>query len=199
MTAIRQMSLYDIPSIVKIHLNAFTGFFLTSMGALFLKEFYSSILFDETHIAFVFTEKEMISGFVIGTTRPAGLYARTLIRFWYRFTWRLIQLALKNPAIILRLLKRTTQAFGANYISDEALLMSLAVLPEYEGQGVGRGLVNAFISEAHSRGIKKIFLTTDRNENIRANQFYQNMNFKIVRSFITNEEREMNEYCLEIT
>jgi amino-acid N-acetyltransferase len=42
-----------------------------------------------------------------------------------------------------------------------ALLRSLAVAPEYRGQGLGRALVERLLREAREQGVKRIFLLTE--------------------------------------
>ena len=72
--------------------------------------------------------------------------------------------------------------------------MSIAVSPEFQGRGIGKQLVEAFCQELASRGEPAVCLTTDRDHNEAVNRFYQRLNFKLVRSFITPEGRAMNEY-----
>ena len=72
--------------------------------------------------------------------------------------------------------------------------MSIAVHPEFQGRGVGTQLVEAFCQELAERGAPAVCLTTDRDNNEATNQFYQRLNFKLARSFITPEGRAMNEY-----
>ncbi|SHM74561.1 amino-acid N-acetyltransferase [Caldanaerovirga acetigignens] len=49
---------------------------------------------------------------------------------------------------------------GLEIYGDIAILRSLAVLPEFQGRGIGDGLVRALINFAERRGVKKIFLYT---------------------------------------
>jgi hypothetical protein len=59
-------------------------------------------------------------------------------------------------------------------------------------------LVVAFIEESKKRNLKKIHLTTDKDNNDSTNLFYQSLGFECVRSYATPEQREMNEYQLEL-
>ncbi len=72
--------------------------------------------------------------------------------------------------------------------------MSIAVAPEYQGQGLGKQLVEAFCRELAVSGATAVCLTTDRDNNESTNHFYQQLNFKLARSFVTPEGRAMNEY-----
>jgi GNAT superfamily N-acetyltransferase len=140
-----------------------------------------------------------ITRFVVGTARPGGFYKRLLFRFGHRFALASIRPILKKPATILRLFHRILSAGGAEYAPDEALSMSIAVLPEFEGRGIGRDLITAFVWDARNRQVRKVFLTTDKNNNGLVNQFYQWMGFEQILSFTTSEGREMNKYRLLVT
>ena len=45
MMIIRKATINDVDTIVEIHLNAFEGFFLTSLGAEFLRFYYSCFVY----------------------------------------------------------------------------------------------------------------------------------------------------------
>ena len=78
--------------------------------------------------------------------------------------------------------------------ADVVGLFSIGVLPELQGAGAGKLLVNGFLREAGNRGCKRVFLTTDRDENDAVNLFYQKLGFSIERQYETPEGRRMNEY-----
>ncbi len=56
----------------------------------------------------------------------------------------------------------------------------------------------AFLQGAAARGLTKVDLTTDTNDNEEVNAFYQKSGFTCVRSFLTPEGREMNEYLIDL-
>jgi ribosomal protein S18 acetylase RimI-like enzyme len=77
-------------------------------------------------------------------------------------------------------------------------LMSIAVLPEAQGRGIGKDLTVAFLEEARRRGLAMVSLTTDRDGNEGVNRFYVNLGFQCTRSTVTPEGRTMNEYVLHL-
>ncbi len=77
--------------------------------------------------------------------------------------------------------------------------MSIAVVPEAQGFGVGQKLVHAFLVEASRRGCEHVNLTTDRLNNESANRFYQRLGFSLFNNYITPEGREMNEYLIALS
>jgi predicted N-acetyltransferase YhbS len=68
------------------------------------------------------------------------------------------------------------------------------VRPSSEGKGIGRQLVLAFCQALAARGVESVCLTTDRDRNDRVNRFYQQLGFRLSRSYVTPEGRAMNEY-----
>ncbi len=194
MNDICEMILDDVPSVVDVHLVSFTFFFLSSLGAGFLRELYKSILMDETHIAFVCTNEREVLGFVAGSTHPVGFYGRALKQNWRGFVIASILPILKNPMMAIRLWRRLIAKRGTRFDSGDALLMSIAVTPNQQGNGIGRQLVSKFLEEANSRGCVNVSLTTDALENDSVNRFYRSMKFLLSKEYITTEGRRMNEY-----
>jgi ribosomal protein S18 acetylase RimI-like enzyme len=195
----RKMTLDDVPAVVKVHLESFPGFFLTFLGKSFLRELYSAILADQDGIGFVAKIDNNIAGFVAGTSQPAGFYRRMLCQRWWRFAFASVIPVLKRPIIVPRLLRAFSMPEQVTHQDKRGTLMSIAVLPGSQGAGVGRALVLAFLDAAAKRGLHQVDLTTDRDNNAAANQFYQNLGFVCVRSYLTPEGRAMNEYVFELS
>jgi len=194
MNDIREMNLSDVPSVVNVHLESFMGFFLSSLGTHFLRELYKSILMDETRIALVCTNEREVLGFVAGSTHPVGFYGRALKRNWRGFVIASIFPILKNPMMAIRILRRLIAKRETRFDNGFALLMSVAVNPNRQGNGIGRQLVSKFLEEAGSRGCLSVTLTTDALGNDTVNRFYRSMKFQLSKEFITSEGRIMNEY-----
>ena len=194
MDDIREMTLDDVPSVVDVHLASFMFFFLSTLGARSLRELYKSILMDEMHIAFVCANEGEVLGFVAGTARPVGFYGRALKRNWQGFVIASILPILKDPMMAIRLWRRLIAKPGTRFDRGDALLMSVAVTPNRQGNGIGRQLVLKFLEEANSRGCVSVSLTTDALENDSVNRFYRSMKFQLSKEYITTEGRRMNEY-----
>jgi len=191
---IRPMLPTDIESVVDIHLAAFAGFFLSSMGKHFLKDFYETTLLDKSSIALISLQGDEISGFAVGTVAPRGFYRRTILKNWQRFLVASIIPILNEPQTALRLFKRLLMTTQSNYIDNQALLMSIAVYPSRQRSGIGKRLIQCFSTEAERRGATSISLITDKLNNDPTNQFYIRSGFICTNSYITSEGRPMNEY-----
>lgn len=193
--SLRKMTQSDLDLVVDIHYLAFKGFFLTFLGPGFLYELYRFIIDDPSSIAIVAVDNVgKLLGFVAGTTSPHGFYSRAVRKRVMKFALASLPSFIKRPAILPRLFR----AFGklgtssANY--DECELMSIAVLPELNGHGLGSMLELSFSEEARSNGSKIIKLTTDSEMNDSVNQFYINRGYCLYKTFTTPENRRMNLY-----
>jgi len=56
--------------------------------------------------------------------------------------------------------------------SEASELTVIALLPEYEGKGIGKKLLNNVEQWVHSKGCRSIWLTTDTDTSLRAYGFY---------------------------
>ncbi len=196
---IRDMKIGDVNQVVAVHLSSFQGFFLSFLGPKFLSIFYSGICAAPEGIAFVYLNADgMPTGFVAGTSNPGGFYTRLLKREWLKFTLASIVPILKKPSVIARIARAVSHPSG-NPIGDEvAGLFSIGVLPELQNSGAGKLLVRAFLNEASLRGCKRVFLTTDSDNNNAVNRFYAKIGFTLDRQYITREGRRMNEYWMTL-
>jgi len=183
-----------IEEIVKIHLDGFKGFFLSFLGPAFLRLLYKCIASDENGILLVTYIDERIIGFVSGVTDQKSFYEKLLRTKIFHFARASLVAAFKKPKIIMRLLRALKRPEDTTQMSSKTCLMSICVHPDYQGLGLGKILIQEFCEELVKRGISSVCLTTDRDNNDNVNKFYQKLGFRLVRSFITNEGRPMNEY-----
>jgi ribosomal protein S18 acetylase RimI-like enzyme len=82
------------------------------------------------------------------------------------------------PAFIASAGDRTA-GFLSYAVEEDALnIVVLNVLPEYQGAGVGRELVETLVEEARRRGLSRLIVATS-NDNLPALEFYQRLGFVI--------------------
>ena len=193
-TCLRRMLSEDVESVVRVHLESFPGFFLSSLGPGFLRLFYDSVLGDENGIAVVAERQSAIVGFACGSSVPHGFYRRVLKRRWWHFGWAALGALLAKPTIIRYFASAVCTRIGTRDTTPAAELMSLAISPFAQGQGIGGDLVIRFLFEARSLGASRVTLTTDRLCNQGVNSFYRRLGFTLADSFVTNTGREMNLY-----
>jgi ribosomal protein S18 acetylase RimI-like enzyme len=185
----------EIDAMVNVHLRSFPGFFLTFLGRKFLKQLYQSILTDPSGIVWIVKEEDCLLGFVAGTLEPAGFYSRLIKGRIWGFASASIRPLLRRPGIFFRLWRALRKPAESKAIQKgTALLMSIAVDPTAQNQGVGKMLTKTFCDECVRQGALRVCLTTDQHGNDQGNRFYARMGFVLTRTFVTQEGRPMNEY-----
>jgi len=188
------METTDIKKVVKIHLEAFNGFFLSFLGPKFLELLYLGIKNDSSGISYVVEIDGEIAGFVAGTDQPAVFYKRLIHQRLIPFFLASILPTLRRPSIIPRLLRAFSKTEERNENFGFAKLMSIAILPQFQGNGLGKVLLTAYEIECLHRNICGIDLETDAINNDAVNKFYLSQGFMLIRTYQTRERREMNQY-----
>lgn len=196
---ISKLTKQHVGQVVTVHVASFPGFFLSFLGPQFLSIFYSAVSSAPEGIAFVYLNEAGIpSGFVAGTSNPRGFYSRLLMRHWFRFAMAAIPSVLRKPSIVSRVARAVFHPSDNPVGDDVAGLFSIGVLPELQGTGAGKKLMQAFLEEAKYRSCKRVVLTTDQDNNDAVNAFYLRHGFSVERRFVTPEGRKMNEYWLTL-
>lgn len=193
-TVITPFRAAHVRAAVDLHLAAFRGFFLSQLGAGFLRVYYSNLLQDPESIAYVAVEDGAVQGLVAGSMQPAGFYGRLLRRHWLAFAVAALPAVLRNPGIAARVARATRRPDEAPAAENVAGLYSLAVAPGLQGQGIGAQLVSRFLTDAGERGAGSVRLETDADGNDDVNRFYRNQGFAERRAFQTPEGRRMLEF-----
>ena len=196
---IEEMKKEDIPGVVAVHLASFEGFFLSILGPSFLRQLYLSILDDKYGIGLVALDGEEVVGFVAGTSRSSGVYGRLLRQRLIQFSLAAVPAILKKPSIVPRLLRSISDPHGEPTTDhNRGTLMSIAIKPTWQGMGVGKQLVTAFLERSLAAGILQVDLTTDKNNNESTNLFYNRLGFHLDNTLTTPEGREMNKYLITL-
>jgi ribosomal protein S18 acetylase RimI-like enzyme len=136
---------------------------------------------------------------VAGFVGP-GLFYRSLRRQAVGLALAMAPALLRNPGLLRRALGDFRRAGEAGAAEDTGLaeLSSLAVDPAFEGCGIGRALVNEFVTAATGKGAGAIRLTTDAEGNDAVNGFYRRVGFVVERTFESTPGRLLNELRLEV-
>jgi ribosomal protein S18 acetylase RimI-like enzyme len=191
------MSAADVPRVVEIHLAAFPGFFLSFLGASFLRLFYAeAVALGE--ICLVATSKGAVVGFVMGSVQPGGFFKKLIKRRVLAFGFAALPAVLRKLSTGVRVARALIKPKQAAKAAGTATLMSIGVDPATQGTGAGKALVLAFLDEARRRGASTVDLTTDKVENDRTNAFYLSLGFAVAREITTPEGRVLNEYEIDV-
>lgn len=182
----------DYAQMTLVHERAFPGFFLTSLGKGFLLTYYKAVLRSEKAIAVcAVDEHENIIGFASGCIESSNFHRNLFNSNRLSFLLAVVKSALGKPSVFYRLARNLEK--NANYQDDNdyAELLSIAVLPESKGSGIGKKLLESFEAEVKRRGGKKLALTTDFENNEAVVNFYQKCGYTIFYDFVTYPKRRM--------
>lgn len=196
---IRTATLNDLPTIVKIHVAAFPGFFMTLLGPQFLTAYYRLAIEYPKSLCLVL-EEATIQGFVVGFKTPSLFYQRLSTRK-ISFGFAALSYLVWRPSLWSQILsnsRRVSHAASQQGVDEKVLeLASIGVNPEAGRRGFGKELVHHFLEHAAQYQVDKVVLTTDARENDAVNIFYQQLGFRIARVFETSGQRLMNEYVFD--
>lgn len=189
---IRKATVNDVDTIVKIHLDAFKGFFLTSLGAQFLKFYYSCFIKSNETVTVVAEENGVIYGFSASTKVCKGFNSRLIKSNLFAFAILSLKMLFTTPKSLLRLVKNLTKKDeSVEDDEDYAELYSIGVSKAAQGKGVGKLLLAESERVMKAEGVQRVSLTTDFYNNEQAVGFYHSMGYETLYEFITYPNRKM--------
>lgn len=192
MMIIRKATINDVDTIVEIHLNAFEGFFLTSLGAEFLRFYYSCFVRSNETVTMIAEDNGVIYGFSASSKFCKGFNSRLIKSNLIAFGLLSFKLLLIKPISLLRLVKNLSKK-GENVIDNEdyAELYSIGVCKSAQGKGVGKMLLLKSEQVMKEEGVTRVSLTTDFDNNEQAVGFYHSMGYETLYEFVTYPNRKM--------
>lgn len=190
----------DAGALAVLHRDAFPEFFLSSLGTAFLKQFYLGFAGDVSAISTVAQRPDgAIVGSIVGTTEPDGFFSRLLRSRLVPFALISARESIRRPRIIPRLLRAVRYRGEAGVRVDGALLSSICVRSDQQGQGTGRLMMEHWERSAASSGATLAYLTTDAERNDGVNAFYRRRGWELASNYRTPEGRSMNVYTKSLT
>lgn len=182
-------------SIVNIHMSAFKGFFLTFMGRGFLKVMYKCYCEHENSgLICAFDNNGKLQGFLAYSGDMSGLYKYMIKNKLIIFAWYSIIAFIRKPKIFMRLIRAFLKPGESKRSEKYIELSSIAVAPETESKGIGTQLISKLKESVDFSEYEYINLETDAENNNAVNLFYKKNGFTLTRTYMTPENRKMNEY-----
>ena len=189
---IRKATIKDIETIVEIHLDAFKGFFLTSLGPKFLTFYYTCFIKSKETVTMVAEEDGIAYGFSASTKECRGFNSRLIKSNFFAFCILSLKMLFTTPGALLRLVKNLTKkGEGVEDNEDYAELYSIGVSKVAQSKGVGKKLLAASEEVMKQEGVKRFSLTTDYDHNEQAVGFYHSMGYETLYEFVTYPNRKM--------
>jgi ribosomal protein S18 acetylase RimI-like enzyme len=173
-----------IPGMAKCHIKSFPGRFMTEMGYHWLCALYHFFIKHHGSICRVALDTDdKVIGLAVGGDQNireeflhSALFRYLHILFWKFLSKRLVrrvllqELARKLHRNNTAALSKNTQSLNSKIRSGN--LLSICVLPDCEGAGVGGKLIESFRLACKAEGYQRLTLSVDK-ENSRAVAFYK--------------------------
>lgn len=189
---IRKATINDVDNIVEIHLDAFKGFFLTSLGSAFLKFYYTCFVKSSETVTMVAEEEGIVYGFSASTKVCKGFNSRLIKSNLFAFGMLSLKMLFSSPKSLIRLAKNLTKkGEGVEDNEDYAELYSIGVSKSAQGKGVGKKLLTVSQEILKKEGVRRVSLTTDFDHNEQAVGFYHSMGYETLYEFVTYPNRKM--------
>lgn len=180
---IRRMTPADVPSVVRLHEQSFADNFMTTFGSGFLAAFYDGLIDHSDGYGCVAIDAAgATAGFCAGgSSEVQGIARKMLMRRPLAFIWPAFLNVLRSPSRFWRVLRVARGNLGSGAGDDAppstALIMQIAVEPDYRGSGAADRLVEDFLAEMRRRGATTVSLGVE-DENARAIAFYRRLGFR---------------------
>jgi ribosomal protein S18 acetylase RimI-like enzyme len=186
-----------IDEIVTIHLNTFTGFFLTFMGRGFLRQMYQSYCDHEESGLLVAEGDGKTVGFLAYSSDFSGLYKFMIKTRLVQFGCYSMGAFFRRPSAFLHIIKAFLKPSEVKRKEKYVELSSIGVDPNVKSKGVGSKLIEKLKKLVDFEEYAYITLETDAVNNEGAIHFYEKNGFIRERMFVTDEGRKMYEYRFE--
>ena len=183
-----------INDIVSIHLNTFTGFFLTFMGRGFLNQMYRSYCDHDESGLLVAEEDGKAVGFLAYSGNFSGLYKYMIKTRLIPFGWYSVGAFFRRPSAFIHIIKAFLKPSEVKRDEKYVELSSIGVDPTIKSKGVGSLLIDELKKIVDFNKFAYITLETDAVNNDGAIHFYEKNGFVRERMYETDEGRKMFEY-----
>ena len=192
MIRINRASEKDVNEIVRIHRDAFEGFFLANLGETFLKFYYRVFIKNKYAVVMVAHEDDKVVGFSAATKVCKGFNTMLIKENFLQFCGVSLRLLFTNPGALVRLAKNLTKkGESVEDNEDYAELYSIGVDSHQQGKGIGKKLLAKTEDVMKQEGVERVSLTTDYDNNESAVGFYHSMGYETLYEFVTYPNRKM--------
>ena len=192
---VRKATNKDINSIVEIHMERFSSFFLTTLGSSFLKVFYKAFI-KNPGVLLILEDEGNIKGFAAGSRDNRSFFKKLLKNNLLEFCFAGLKILFTKPAALKRIATNAGKSEKNNLIFAE--LLSIAT--EKNKKGYGKILLEEFEKEIAEENLNNlpVSLTTDYDDNEKAVQFYKDCGYGIEEVFESFQNRKMYRFIKKL-
>jgi ribosomal protein S18 acetylase RimI-like enzyme len=194
---VRPMAPQDLPVVVDIHMAAFPGYFMTSLGPDFLTIFYTEAQRSSSGISYVFERDGRVLGFCIGSLSEGRFYRELFSKRWFLLAVYSLKAVVKRPLILGRIVGSLFERVSRRSHRGMAVLGTAAVFPEEEARGYGLAIVSACVDHLKKLGVKEVHCEVSK-ENQGLIRAYRTMGFEVLGERHLSAATALVELCCRI-
>lgn len=191
---VQELNKNHVEQVVKLHKQAFVGFFLTELGTSFLNQYYRSVIASSKAVNVgVFDQANALLGFAVTSKKSKGFSKKLIAGNFLGFFFEGLRLIFTRPKALIRLIKNLEKK-SDGIVTDTgnySELLSIATDPSKQGLGVGKLLLVETEKILKEQNFPKLALTTDFDDNQPVIRFYQKNGYSIYYDFKTYPNRKM--------
>lgn len=188
------LSKKELDDIVKIHIETFTGFFLTFLGKGFLRQMYKGFIAHENSGLIVAMNERGIVGVLAYSEDLSAFYKYLIKTRLIPFAVYSLGATIRKPSAMIRLIRAFLKPGETKREEKYVELSSIGVSPEVKGQHIGSKMIDKLKEMFDADKFSYINLETDAVNNEGVNAFYKKNDFVLSKTYETSEGRKMNEY-----
>ncbi len=159
--------------IAKIHQSVLIDSFLNNFGLKFLKIIYENLLQSNDSITLVSEENGKITGFLVAVPDYSKFLKIATSKKKIRLLDTILMTLKWKPWLTYKII---FSLFKVSKENPHTELQFIAVVPEYQSQGIGTKLIDQLKKELTGLGIKKYLVGTKSSDEL-SNKFYQRLGF----------------------
>ena len=173
------LSYHHIDAVARLHREAIPSAFTSFLGESFLKIFYRTLIESSYCFGFsVVDENNNVLGYITGASRLSGFNRDFLMRNFLTVPFLILPkvLSWKIFKSIFQSLFMGRQDRKKDL--PEAEIISVAVVPQFRGMGIGRRLMNVALAEFIQNGVQQVKVMV--GDKLPANEYYRKLGFEWV-------------------
>ena len=155
---------------------------LSALGTTTARAYYEGSLASTSLVGFVYTENDIVRGFVFGADEPGRLRRDILRSNPWGGSFGLVRSIRKRPSLFVDLLRSFKGPPPGSFDTDTPELTYLAVDESARRAGVGTQLLTAFNRAMRERSVDAYELSVDA-DNDSAIRFYEGHGFSYVAEY----------------